>query len=76
MKAMDEPYVNLSLSGPRYRLCSWIKLKKDYINGLGDLIDMAVLGASYDAEEAARLKVKIQDTICSLDSLPCRLSFQ
>ncbi|KAJ5831800.1 hypothetical protein N7474_000111 [Penicillium riverlandense] len=34
----------------------WIKLKKDYIPGLGDTVDLALLGASYDSRDAAALK--------------------
>ena len=56
MKPMDAPYFDSSRRESGYRHCYWIKLKKDYIKGLGDVVDMAVLGASYDAEEAARLK--------------------
>lgn len=32
---------------------SFIKLKKDYINGMGDEADFAVIGASYNAQQAA-----------------------
>ncbi|KAH8832609.1 hypothetical protein DL96DRAFT_1582827 [Flagelloscypha sp. PMI_526] len=35
----------------------WVKLKKDYIPGLGDCIDLLVLGAGFDKERAMELKV-------------------
>lgn len=34
----------------------WIKLKKDYIPGLGDSADFAVVGAGYNATRAAQLR--------------------
>ncbi|MCJ1285878.1 hypothetical protein MMC26_005220 [Xylographa opegraphella] len=55
LKPVDEPYVNfLPESRGDYRCC-WIKLKKDYIPGLGDTAEFAVVGAGYDASEAAKL---------------------
>ena len=42
MKPADESYFGNGSSG------AWIKLKKDYIPGLGDTADIAVIGASYD----------------------------
>ncbi|GAA99432.1 uncharacterized protein L969DRAFT_86685 [Mixia osmundae IAM 14324] len=35
----------------------WIKLKKDYIKGLGDTADFAVIGASWSSERAVQLGV-------------------
>lgn len=37
---------------------AWIKLKKDYIAGLGDTADFAIVGATYNSSEAARFKEK------------------
>ena len=52
LKPCDEPYFGTSkLSYGEYPIC-WIKLKKDYIKGLGDTADFAVVGAGYDATEA------------------------
>ncbi|KAL7424949.1 hypothetical protein Q5752_000636 [Cryptotrichosporon argae] len=35
----------------------WVKLKKDYIPGLGDSVDLVLLGASWDADRARELRV-------------------
>lgn len=39
------------------RVLPWVKLKRDYIAGLGDCIDMAVIGASWEKERARELRV-------------------
>ena len=54
LKPSDEPYF-----GPAQRIANtypsyWIKMKKDYIAGLGDTADFAVVGAGYDVKEATR----------------------
>lgn len=51
LKPCGVPYFSLEMQPADYR-CSYIKLKKDYINGLGDEEDLAVIGASYDAQLA------------------------
>ena len=33
----------------------WIKLKKDYITGLGDTVDLSLVGAYYDAKDAVAM---------------------
>lgn len=54
LKASDESYFNFAQeSTGSYHGC-WIKLKKDYITGLGDTADFAVIGAGYDSVEAAK----------------------
>ncbi|KAL1408220.1 hypothetical protein Q8F55_005026 [Vanrija albida] len=35
----------------------WVKLKKDYIPGLGDTIDLVLLGAGWDIDRARELRV-------------------
>ena len=61
LKPCDEPYFNTNKqSFDEYPTC-WIKMKKDYIKGLGDTADFAVVGAGYDAAEARKfggLKLK------------------
>ena len=54
LKPSAEPYF-----GPLRRLpgdprSSWIKLKKDYIAGLGDTADFVVVGAGYDSAAASK----------------------
>lgn len=69
LKPVDEPYVNLQYqSSGEYRSC-WIKLKKDYIPGLGDTAELAVVGARYDVTEAARLKTSLPWNVFYLGAL-------
>ncbi|MCJ1395352.1 hypothetical protein MMC18_008236 [Xylographa bjoerkii] len=55
LKPADEPYVNFQPWVVDDYRSDWIKLKKDYIPGLGDTAEFAVVGAGYDAKEASRL---------------------
>lgn len=58
LKPSDESYFSfVQRSTSSYHGC-WIKLKKDYITGLGDTADFAVVGAGYDAVEAAKKGVR------------------
>lgn len=52
LKDWDDPYISVLASSYRRR---WIKLKKDYITGLGDTADFAIIGARYDAVDAHKL---------------------
>ncbi|KAI4107035.1 MAG: hypothetical protein LQ339_002731 [Xanthoria mediterranea] len=56
IKPSDEPYFGARQTSRIGPLRGWIKLKKDYIPGLGDSADFAVVGAGYDASRAAQLK--------------------
>lgn len=56
LKPSDEPYFSSPQTSKNGSLRGWIKLKKDYIPGLGDSADFAVVGAGYDASRAAQLK--------------------
>ncbi len=54
LKSCMEPYFTFTNDyNGDYTGC-WIKFKKDYIQGLGDTADFAVIGASYNAREAQK----------------------
>ncbi|KAI1284803.1 hypothetical protein F5Y07DRAFT_347744 [Xylaria sp. FL0933] len=52
----DEPYFDFTGTTRRYG-CFNIKLKKEYIQGWGDVGDFVVVGASYDAAKAREYKL-------------------
>ncbi|KAL8791588.1 MAG: hypothetical protein Q9195_005793 [Heterodermia aff. obscurata] len=54
LKPSDEPYFGPAQRIPNSYPSSWLKIKKDYIAGLGDTADFAVVGAGYDVKEATR----------------------
>lgn len=56
LKASDEPYFPIYSTGVDHMFGRWIKLKKDYIPGLGDTLDLALVGASYNARDAPDLR--------------------
>ncbi|KAL9029917.1 MAG: hypothetical protein Q9196_001890 [Gyalolechia fulgens] len=56
LKPSDEAYFSHRRSLRNVPAHCWIKLKKDYIPGLGDTVDFAVVGAGYDATRAAQLR--------------------
>ncbi|KAI1138781.1 hypothetical protein F5Y05DRAFT_350720 [Hypoxylon sp. FL0543] len=51
----DEPYFDFSTAQKPFSCCN-IKLKKEYVQGWGDVGDFAVIGASYDAAKAKEYK--------------------
>ncbi|KAI0205114.1 hypothetical protein F4808DRAFT_273433 [Astrocystis sublimbata] len=53
----DEPYFDFTTTFRRFGCCN-IKLKKEYIQGWGDVGDFAVVGASYDAAKAREYKLR------------------
>lgn len=58
LKPCDEPYFTMMEQfSDNYAGC-WIKLKKDYIQGLGDTADFAVVGAGYDGNTAKAAGMK------------------
>ncbi|KAL4805079.1 hypothetical protein BDV18DRAFT_24860 [Aspergillus unguis] len=54
LKGCEDPYFPI-LIGPGNCEGRWIKLKKDYIPGLGDTVDLALIGAAYNARDATAL---------------------
>jgi len=55
LKACDEPYFPMYTAGMNGSFGKWIKLKKDYITGLGDTVDLSLVGAYYDARDAVAM---------------------
>lgn len=55
LKACDEPYFPMYTAGMNSSFGRWIKLKKDYITGLGDTVDLSLVGAYYDARDAVSM---------------------
>jgi len=53
LKACEEPYFPMYSAGVDEAFGRWIKLKKDYIPGLGDTVDLALVGGYYDAHDSA-----------------------
>lgn len=57
LKPLNDPYFRCSnIVSHEFGSC-WIKMKKDYIPGLGDTADFAVLGAGYCTKEAAAKRI-------------------
>lgn len=56
LKPCHEPYFPTKLHAKKKYSSVWIKLKKDYIPGLGDTADFAIIGASYCPVEASKYK--------------------
>ncbi|KAJ5947979.1 hypothetical protein N7466_000994 [Penicillium verhagenii] len=55
LKACDEPYFAMHPAGGNNLFGRWIKMKKDYIPGLGDTVDLVLVGGFYEAGDAAAL---------------------
>ncbi|SPB47806.1 unnamed protein product [Aspergillus niger] len=57
LKACEDPYFTIfsdDKDNPSFG--RWIKLKKDYIPGLGDTVDLAIIGARYNSRDAMAIK--------------------
>lgn len=52
----DEPYFDFGIRPSRFGSCV-IKLKKEYVQGWGDVGDFAVIGASYDPAKAKSYRI-------------------
>ncbi|CAG8107833.1 unnamed protein product [Penicillium olsonii] len=55
LKASDEPYFPIYSTGVDQMFGRWIKLKKDYIPGLGDTVDFAIIGGTYNSRDVQNL---------------------
>lgn len=62
LKASEEPYFPMYSAGVDKAFGRWIKLKKDYIPGLGDTVDVTLIGGFYDAHDAAASSCKLRWT--------------
>ncbi|KAL5340600.1 hypothetical protein BJX70DRAFT_101719 [Aspergillus crustosus] len=58
LKGCEDPYFPILIDPRDSCFGRWIKLKKDYIPGLGDTLDLALVGASYNARHASALGLK------------------
>ncbi|WEW56206.1 ATP-dependent DNA ligase domain-containing protein [Emydomyces testavorans] len=56
LKGNDEPYFPIFEEDANMNFARWIKLKKEYIPGLGDSADFAVIGARYDSTRQQNIK--------------------
>lgn len=55
LKGCEDPYFPILIDPGDNCDGRWIKLKKDYIPGLGDTIDLALVGAAYKSRDASTL---------------------
>ncbi|KAL8947940.1 MAG: hypothetical protein Q9222_005830 [Ikaeria aurantiellina] len=55
LKPSDDPYFGFKKAAHDPVTRGWIKLKRDYIPGLGDTLDFAIVGGGYDASRAGQL---------------------
>ncbi|OOG00063.1 hypothetical protein ASPCADRAFT_139198 [Aspergillus carbonarius ITEM 5010] len=56
LKGCEDPYFTIFPSVVNGSSGRWIKLKKDYIPGLGDTVDLAIIGARYNPQDAMALQ--------------------
>ena len=56
LKGCEDPYFSIFPNNTDGTFGRWIKLKKDYIPGLGDTLDVALIGAKYEPRDATALK--------------------
>lgn len=55
LKGCDDPYFSIFPNRTNRSFGRWIKLKKDYIPGLGDTVDLSLIGAKYEPRDATAL---------------------
>ncbi|RPA85081.1 hypothetical protein BJ508DRAFT_412221 [Ascobolus immersus RN42] len=68
LKPYNSPYIGFGLNGNRHH---WVKLKKDYINGLGDTMDVCIIGACHDPKRALEMKGITPSTFTSFHVAFC-----
>ncbi|KAL4791592.1 hypothetical protein BDV19DRAFT_392940 [Aspergillus venezuelensis] len=62
LKGCEDPYFPILVNPGASYEGRWIKLKKDYIPGLGDTVDFAIVGAAYNARDASELGLAKKET--------------
>ncbi|KAL4923423.1 ATP dependent DNA ligase domain protein [Aspergillus undulatus] len=62
LKGCEDPYFPILTDSGAGCEGRWIKLKKDYILGLGDTVDLALVGAAYNARDATALGLVKKET--------------
>ncbi|KAL4967206.1 ATP dependent DNA ligase domain protein [Aspergillus stella-maris] len=62
LKGSEDPYFPILVNSGASCEGRWIKLKKDYIPGLGDTVDLAIVGAAYNARDASELGLAKKET--------------
>ncbi|KAL4950272.1 hypothetical protein BDW69DRAFT_172519 [Aspergillus filifer] len=62
LKGCEDPYFPILVNQGASCEGRWIKLKKDYIPGLGDTVDLAIVGAAYNARDASELGLAKKET--------------
>lgn len=55
LKGCDDPYFSIFPNSTNGSFGRWIKLKKDYIPGLGDTVDLSLIGAKHEPRDATAL---------------------
>ncbi|KAL4750077.1 hypothetical protein BDW72DRAFT_194203 [Aspergillus terricola var. indicus] len=62
LKGCEDPYFPILVEPGVGCEGRWIKLKKDYIPGLGDTVDLVLVGAAYNARDATILGLAKKET--------------
>lgn len=63
LKPYDAPYIGFGLTGNPHH---WVKLKKDYIPGLGDTLDACIIGATHEPARGLEMNgMEIYFRFCS-----------